>query len=308
MTPGALSRPAAVLAAALLAGGVSLAAQIGQGPPPPAEPEQTAREAAPIDLTGTWAQVVTEDWQWRYITPAVGDYTSVPMTAEADTLARAWDPVADAKAGLQCKAFGAAAIMRLPTRMQIAWADDNTLKLDWDLGTQTRTVYFDRTRAPGAPSLQGHAVAEWIDTATGRGGRGGRGRGGRGGDDAAGRGDARGRGGNDSGGRGDAPGARPGGLKVVTSHLAPQYLRMNGVPVSERATVTEYFDTVPGPNGDEWLIVRTMVEDPLYLSQPYIVSQQFRKEPDASEWNPTPCELLPRAKATATQVPRRGGE
>ena len=122
-----------------------------------------ARAAAPIDIVGTWAQVTTEDWQWRYITPAKGDYTAVPLTAEANKIAQGWDPDADVKAGNQCKPFGAASVMRLPTRMQIAWVDDNTLKFDWDLGTQTRTVYFDKTKQPGARSLQGHAIAEWID-------------------------------------------------------------------------------------------------------------------------------------------------
>ena len=50
-----------------------------------------------------------------------------------------------------------------------------------------------------------------------------------------------------------------------------------------------------------------MVDDPTYLSGWYIVSSQFKKEPNASKWNPTSCELLPRLKGTATQVPRQGG-
>jgi len=53
--------------------------------------------------------------------------------------------------------------------------------------------------------------------------------------------------------------------------------------------------------------VRTSVDDPTYLSGWYIVSSQFKKEPDASKWSPTPCELLPRLTGTATEVPRRGG-
>ncbi len=95
---------------------------------------------------------------------------------------------------------------------------------------------------------------------------------------------------------------------MVTTNLSPQYLRMNGVPLSENTVVTDYLDLVPGPNGDQWLIVKTMVEDARYLSTTYITSQQFKKEPNASKWSPTPCELLPRAKGTATQVPGRGGE
>ncbi len=52
------------------------------------------------------------------------------------------------KAGEQCRAFGAAGINRLPTRIQISWQDDKTMKLDWDLGTQTRLVHFDKTKPP----------------------------------------------------------------------------------------------------------------------------------------------------------------
>jgi hypothetical protein len=294
-----------------------VAAQVAQGAPPPPVARQTARQAAPVDFTGTWASVVTEDWQWRFVTPIVGDYTGIPLNAVGDKLARQWNHDADLKAGQQCKAFGAAAINRLPTRVQIAWVDDETLKVDFDLGTQSRTVYFDKTRQPGARSLQGHAVAEWIDlpAAGGRGGGGGGGgaaapapaaaaapaaapAGGRTGAAPAGGG---------RGGRGAAPAARAGGLKITTTNLTAQYLRQNGVPVSENAVVTEYLDIVPSPDGAQWLVWKTSVDDPTYLSGWYIVSSQFKKEADASKWSPTQCELLPRLKGTATQVPRQGG-
>jgi hypothetical protein len=97
-------------------------------------------------------------------------------------------------------------------------------------------------------------------------------------------------------------------LKVVTTNLRAQYLRQNGVPISEKAVVTDYLDTVPAPDGSQWLVVKTIVEDPTYLSAQYITSAQFKKEPNASKWAPTACELLPRLKGTATQVPRQGGE
>jgi hypothetical protein len=287
-------------------------AQVAQaGPAPPIE-QMPARSASPIDFTGTWASVVTEDWQWRFVTPIVGDYTGVPMNSVADKLARAWDPDADVKAGEPCKGFGAAAINRLPTRMQIAWQDDDTMKLDWDLGTQSRLVYFDRAKAPvGAPSYQGHAIGEWIDVpAPGRGGRGGAAPAAPAAGAAAAPAPAAGRaGGGGRGGRaGGAPAPRAGGLKIVTTNLRPQYLRQNGVPVSEKAVITEYLDIVPGPDGSEWLVVKTSVDDPTYLNGWYIVSSQFKREPNNSKWAPTPCELLPRLKGTATQVPRRGGD
>ena len=260
-----------------------LAAQVAQGAPPPPAPQLAARQAAPMDFAGTWASVVTEDWQWRFVTPIVGDYTGVPLNSVGDKTARSWNPDADIKAGEQCKGFGAAAINRLPTRLQISWVDDNTMKLDWDLGTQSRLVYFDKSKQPaGPPSYQGHAIAEWIDLPAPGGGRGG------------GRGAA-------------APAARPGGLKIVTTNLKAQYLRQNGVPVSDKAVVTEFYDIVPGPDGNQWLVVKTQVDDPTYLSGWYQVSSQFKKEANNSKWAPSPCELLPRLKGTATQVPRQGG-
>jgi hypothetical protein len=308
----------AIGAIGAIAAGARPTAQQAQGAPPPPVAPQTARQAAPLDFAGTWASVVTEDWQWRFVTPIAGDYTGVPLNSDGDKTARAWNHEADLKAGEQCKGFGAAAINRLPTRLQVSWVDDATMKLDWDLGTQSRIVHFDKAKTPtGPPSYQGHAIGEWIDLPApgGRGGGGGRAAApgpdgaaapapaGRAGAPAA---DGGGRGGA---GRGDAPpAARNGGLKIVTTNLKAQYLRQNGVPVSEKAVVTEFYDSVSSPDGSQWLIVKTQVDDPTYLSGWYQVSSQFKKEPNNAKWNPTPCELLPRLKGTATQVPRQGGD
>jgi hypothetical protein len=312
----------AVVAAMLLAAPEGhLAAQQAQGPPPPPTTQLSGRQSAPIDFTGTWASVVTEDWQWRFVTPIVGDYTGVPLNQVGDKTARSWNPEADVKAGEQCRGFGAAAINRLPTRMQVSWVDDNTMKLDWDLGTQSRLVYFDKSKAPAGPaSYQGHAIGEWIDAPAPPAGRACGGAAAAPATPAAGAARAGGAapaaaaaggraGGAPAGGRGNAaPAARNGGLKIVTTNLKAQYLRQNGVPVSEKAVVTEFLDLVPAPDGSQWLIVKTQVDDPTYLSAWYQVSSQFKKEANNGKWAPTPCDLLPRLKGTATQVPRQGGD
>src|SRR5262245_3621041 len=103
-----------------------------------APPATAARQSAPIDLTGYWVAFVTEDWRLRMMTPPKGDFQNVPMTAEARKLADAWDPAADERSGNECKAYGAAAIMRVPERLHITWQDENTLRMDIDAGTQTR--------------------------------------------------------------------------------------------------------------------------------------------------------------------------
>jgi hypothetical protein len=82
---------------------------------------------------------------------------------------------------------------------------------------------------------------------------------------------------------------RPSSLKVTTGNMRGGYLRKNGVPYSENASVTEYFEVAPHPNGGEVLLVTTIVTDPQYLQQPFIVSSQFKKEEGASKWDPTPC-------------------
>jgi hypothetical protein len=173
------------------------------GPPP------TARAAAPIDLTGYWVSVVTEDWRYRMVTPAKGDYQGIPMTAAAVKVADAWDPDADTASGLQCKSYGAGIIMRVPGRLRVAWQDDETLRVETDAGTQTRTLRFGGGAAENtARSWQGTSTAQWQTPRAGRG-----------------RGAA-------------ATPPRTGSLKVVTTNLRAGYLRKNGVPYSENATVT----------------------------------------------------------------------
>jgi len=140
-----------------LAGGLS--AQFGPPAPPPPEP---GKAGAPVDLTGYWVAYVTEDWRWRMVTPLKGDAASVPTNAAARKVIDAWDPAKDEAAGLQCKAYGAPAIMRIPGRLHISWQDDKTLKIETDAGQQTRLLHFsgEPPRA-AAPSWQGYSAAKW---------------------------------------------------------------------------------------------------------------------------------------------------
>jgi hypothetical protein len=217
------------------------------------QPPQTPRASAPIDLTGYWVSIVNEDWRWRMVTPPKGDYASVPMTDEARKVADAWDISRDGR----CEAYGAAALMRMPTRLRVTWEGDNVLRIETDAGQQTRRLLFDRNTKPGGRTLQGHSLAEWERPAPQ--------------------------------GRGQAPG--PGGnLKVVTNNLRGGWLRKNGVPYSDNAVVTEYYDRFEAPTGDQWFTVTTIVEDPHYLTQPFVTSSHFKKEPDGAKWSPSPCK------------------
>ncbi|MES2624914.1 MAG: hypothetical protein V4628_06525, partial [Pseudomonadota bacterium] len=87
-----------------------------------AEAPATAREAAPHDLTGYWVSVVTEDWRYRMIAAPAGDFQGLPLTPQAQEMAKAWNPQADTASGMACKAYGAGGLMRIPTRLNITWA------------------------------------------------------------------------------------------------------------------------------------------------------------------------------------------
>jgi hypothetical protein len=219
----------------------------------------SAQAAAPVDLTGYWVSIVTEDWRYRMVTPVKGDYPSIPLNPEGRRVADSWDPAKDEAAGNQCKSFGAGNVMRVPERLRITWENENTLKVDTDAGQQTRLFHFGRTQpAGGEPTWQGDSAAQWEFAG------GGRGR------------------------RGQAP-AAGGDLKVVTTHMKPGYLQKNGVPYSGNAVVSEYFHRTVEANGDSWLIVTTVVEDPQYLTARFVRSTHFKRQADSSGWNPTPC-------------------
>jgi hypothetical protein len=245
-----------------------------------------------VDLTGTWVSVVTEDWRFRMMTPRKGmDFDGMPMTGAARQAAEAWDPAADEAAGLACKGYAAPALMRLPGRARISWENDTTLKLEYDTGQQTRLLQFGgRPPAAAQPSWQGYSVAEWErEAAVTRGGGPGPGPA-PGGGGPPGAGGPPGGGGPLGGGRGRGFGpALTRSLKVTTTQLRPGYLRKNGVPYSANAVLTEYFDLRTEQNGDVWFTVVSIVEDPENLTGPYIMSSDFKKEPDGSKWMPTPC-------------------
>jgi hypothetical protein len=249
----------AVAAAGLILPALGLA----QGPPVQHAP-QTAREAAPVDLTGTWVSVISEEWRWRMVTPLPGDFANIPLNAEGRRVGLQWDPDADTAA--DCKAYGAPALMRIPGRVRIAWQDDQTLRIEADQGRQTRLLRFGGPiEADGPPSRQGESVANWERPARGMTGS-----------DALGIFSNR-------------VGRDPRSLEVTTTNLLPGYLRKNGAPHSGTAVVREFYDYHSQPNGDEWFTVTTVVEDPRYLSGPYITSSDFKKEPDDGDFDPTPC-------------------
>ncbi len=261
------SRHLLQLLAGLLAAGAAQA-QVGTATAP-----ADARSRAPVDLTGYWVAVVTEDWRYRMMTPDKGDFTGVPLNAAGRAVMAKWDPARDEAGGEACRAYGAAAIMRAPDAAAYHLA-----------GWQHPEGRHGRRRADAAVPFHGHGsagggteLAGIFGSAVGR--------------HATARWlrrchrpppDHRRR----------ARHRRPDPGWVPAGHddaVATGYLRKNGVPYGAGTTVEEYFDSFREPNGDVWLVVTGIVTDPEYLDQNFITSSQFRKT-DASRWTPTPCQ------------------
>jgi len=260
-------------------------------------PPLTAKASAPIELTGYWTAVITEDWNLRMLTAPKGDFGTgeasagiktpggdfrppgnIPYKPAGVEAAMAWNPEKDEAEGNRCKAYGAVGIMRLPTRLHITWQDDNTLKMEAELGMQTRLFHFGppprggqmsftsglyippeppklETPAGLEPTLQGYSVASWTVV----------------------------------GGVGSFE--RGGSLKVVTTHLKPGYYWKNGMPYTGNAVLTEHFRVMQLPDNSVWIRFTQMVEDPEYLTQPFLINYLFKKLPNESGWNPTPCSV-----------------
>ena len=250
-----------------------------------AQPELTPRTAAQFDLTGYWVSVINKDWVYRMITQDKGDRGTVPLNANGLKAANDWDPTKGAADGEQCKAYGAGGVMRLPSRLHISWKDDSTLKIDLDAGMQTRLLHFAdflppsgfgaseapisllRFQAPpGAATRQGYSIAAWqkvvqirglqivISTSTPP----------------------------------PTP-AQGGSLMVMTVQMKPGYLQRNGIPYSSDAVLTEYFNRIHLPNGEDYLILTSIVDDPVYLNEPYVTGTEFKRERDGAKWTPSPC-------------------
>jgi hypothetical protein len=254
-------------ATALVVVGPTLTAQRGGRGGAQAGPPPTARASAPIDLAGYWVSMIVDEWRFR-VTPQKGDIVYLPLNQSARALANAWDPEKDQADGNACKAYGAVGVMQRPGRLHITWDGDQALKIETDAGTQTRMLRFGPAAAAGEPTWQGNSSAAWQ---------------------------VNGRVLIDTGGTGFVPinrvqgGTRGGQLRVVTTNMKPGYLRKNGVPYSDKATLTEYYAVVPGQQDDTYLALTAMVDDPTYLTGQFIRTYTFKKVADATGWDPTPC-------------------
>jgi hypothetical protein len=248
-----LMKTGLALGAALLVATTALA----QSPAPPKGPPPTAKSGAYFDITGYWVSVVTEDWVYRMILAPKGDAGSLPVNPEGRKAAEGFDPAADKAKGEECRMNGAAGNIRRPGRLHISWADDSTLKMQFSAGDQTRLLQFGAPKDQ-APSWQGVSHAGWTRVRNWQ--------------------------------QFGPPAIAPvgGTLKVDTTNMRPGYLQANGFPYSATTKMTEYYDRIEY-QGTPWLIVTTVIEDPVFLRDKLYWTTPFRQEANGAAFKIKPC-------------------
>jgi hypothetical protein len=86
-------------------------------------------------------------------------------------------------------------------------------------------------------------------------------------------------------------------LTTYTTHIKMGYLRRNGVPTSDETTVTEHW-----VRHGNTLTAIAIVEDPVYLTEPYIRTSSWVLDP-SQQVLATPCEPVVEVERKAGTVP-----
>ncbi len=213
---------------------------------------------AQIDLSGIWAPVFHEDQPERIPGPEIGDYAGLPITEAARLRAETWDASLLTLPEHQCKPHPSTYGFRGVGNLRI-WnvVDEATEQL---VSIRTHIQWQEQEReifVDGRPSPPDFAAHTW---------------------------------------QGFSKGHWEGNVLVVeTDHLKAGWVRRNGLPLSDRARMTERFIR----HGNILTHV-SIVEDPFYLSEPLVKTNGFQLTTDLT-MAPYPCESV-------TEVPRPEGE
>ncbi|HEU4625921.1 MAG TPA: MBL fold metallo-hydrolase [Steroidobacteraceae bacterium] len=192
---------------------------------------------AAADLSGSWVQKMHEDRDERAYGPEIGDYLGLPINAAARMRAETWDAAKWSVPEHQCEPHPADYAPHGPAALRI-WSDVDPITqqvVAWHIVYQ----WMNSHRViwmDGRPHPSEHAPHTWMGFSTGEW-------------------------------QGDT-------LVVHTTHLKEGWIRRNGVPRSDRGTLTEYWIRLGG-----YLTVLSAVEDPVYLTAPLVRSWNWVMDP-----------------------------
>jgi hypothetical protein len=192
---------------------------------------------AQAELSGVWQPRYHEDQPERIPGPELRDYLGLPINESARQFADSWDPSRIALPEEQCRVHVSPYILRGPLNIRI-WEEKHPKTQDL-LAIKLYTSTYEQTRTiwmDGRPHPGPNAGHTWMGFATGRF-------------------------------DGDM-------LVVETTHIKQGWVRRNGLPMSDRAKMTEYFVR----NADILSHVMVLI-DPVYLAEPLIKSEEFVRSP-----------------------------
>ena len=86
-------------------------------------------------------------------------------------------------------------------------------------------------------------------------------------------------------------------LTVTTTHLKAGWIRRNGIPRSDRGTLTEHFFR----HGD-YLTIVSVIDDPVYLTEPFIRTSNWVLDL-SQQIAPYPCEAVEEISRPKGAVP-----
>ncbi len=194
---------------------------------------------AQVDLSGTWNTVRHEDLPDRGPGVGLGDYTGIPLTDAARQWAESWDSSRLTMIEQQCRVHAAPYIYRGPLNVRI-WEEKDP-KTQEVLAIKHYISTYEQTRTiwmDGRPHPPEYAPHTWMGFSTGTW-------------------------------NGDR-------LTVQTTHIKQGWHRRNGVPQSDKTTLTEHFIR----HGNTFTHIE-VIRDPVYLTEPMVKSQHFELNPRA---------------------------
>ncbi len=216
---------------------------------------------AQVDFSGEWAPRFYEDQPERGPGPELGDYLGLPINPAARMRGETWEASLLTLPEWQCRPHGGDYIWRGPSNLKI-WKEIDPVT------RELKAYHFEWLRSidnpvymDGRPHPADYAAHSWGGFATGKW-------------------------------EGDM-------LTITVTHLKESYVRRNGIPRSDMATVTEHIFR----HGD-WLTVAVITNDPVYLTEPFIRTTDYQLDPHQNI-PPYPCEVVDEVERAKGVVPHK---
>lgn len=220
------------------------------------------RASPGLDLSGNWAPLIHEDQPERIPGPELANYLGLPITEGARVFAESWNASRLTLPEHQCQVHVASYIYRGPLNLRIWEEKDPQSQRVIAIRQYISTYEQNRTIwMDNRPHPSPNAAHTWMGFSTGKW-------------------------------EGNV-------LTVYTTHIKQGWVRRNGLPQSDQATLVEHFI-----RHGNYLTHVSIVTDPIYLTEPLIKSQDFALQPQEGQNWLYPCEPVEEvAKRAADDVP-----